>query len=133
MAYQPIGSSSLLLLYLPTSGPLADPVAGEREAQRRGFDPSLRRFFFFGGRRDVFLEVNIGSDSFPLKILLDESVNRGLVAAHLHFKRWHSWSRRVNAGNKNTPSMHHSRRRNVTTSIVGLKKRSLTQNSHPKW
>ena len=32
-----------------------------------------------------------------------------------------SCPRRVNAGNKNTPSMHHLRRRNVTTSVVGLK------------
>ena len=51
--------------------------------------------------------------------------------------------RRVNAGNKNTPCMHHPRRRNVTTSLAGLKrrkqkqkqktKRSHTQKSHPKW
>ena len=34
---------------------------------------------------------------------------------------WRSCPRRVNAGNKNTPSMHHPRRRNVTTSMVGLK------------
>ena len=40
--------------------------------------------------------------------------------------------RRVNAGNINTPSLHHPRRRNVTTSMVGLKKRSHTQISHPK-
>ena len=40
--------------------------------------------------------------------------------------------RRVNAGNKNTPSTHHPRRRNVTTLMVGLKKRSHMQKSHPK-
>ena len=33
---------------------------------------------------------------------------------------------------KNTPSTHHPRRRNVTTLMVGLKKRSHTQKSHPK-
>ena len=33
---------------------------------------------------------------------------------------------------KNTPSMHHPRRWNVTTLMVGLKKRSHTQKSHPK-
>ena len=34
---------------------------------------------------------------------------------------------------KNTPSTHHPRRRNVTTLMVGLKKkRSHTQTSHPK-
>ena len=38
----------------------------------------------------------------------------------------------MNAGNKNTPGTHHPRRRNVTTLMVGLKKRSHTQKSHPK-
>ena len=38
----------------------------------------------------------------------------------------------MNAGNKNTPSTHHPRRRNVTTLMVGLKKRSHTQKSHSK-
>ena len=38
----------------------------------------------------------------------------------------------MNAGNKSTPSTHHPRRRNVTTLMVGLKKRSHTQKSHPK-
>ena len=41
--------------------------------------------------------------------------------AHLHFITCPRW---VNAGNKNTPSMHHPQRRNVTTSIVGFKTRS---------
>ena len=36
-------------------------------------------------------------------------------------KSWRSCRRRVNAGNKNTFSMHHPRRRNVTTSVVGSK------------
>ena len=38
----------------------------------------------------------------------------------------------MNAGNKNTPSTHHPRRRNVTTLMVGLKnghiRKNLTQN-----
>ena len=42
----------------------------------------------------------------------------------------------VNAINKNTPSMHHLWRRNVTTSMVGLKKghicKNLTQNGEPQ-
>ena len=44
-------------------------------------------------------------------------------AFHQHrLKRsWRSCPRRVNAGDKNTPSMHQSRRRIVTTSIVGLR------------
>ena len=43
----------------------------------------------------------------------------------------------VNAGDKNTSSMHHPRRRNVTTSMVGLKKKkghirpNLAQNGEP--
>ena len=36
--------------------------------------------------------------------------------------RTHSCPRRVSAGNKNTPGIHHPRRRNVTTLIVGFKK-----------
>ena len=44
--------------------------------------------------------------------------------------------RQVNASNKNTPSMHHPQRQNVTTPKVGLKKTShihknLTQNVEP--
>ena len=57
------------------------------------------------------------------KTLLDESINRGLVCAYMHsIKRtWHSCPKWVNAGNENTPSIHHPRRRNMTTSMVGLK------------
>ena len=44
--------------------------------------------------------------------------------------------RRVNAGNKNTLSMHHPQRRNVTTSMVGLKsshtRKTLIQNGEPQ-
>ena len=36
-------------------------------------------------------------------------------------RSWHSCPREVNAGNKNTPSMHHALRGNVTTSVVELK------------
>ena len=67
----------------------------------------------------------MGSNSIPPKTPSDESINRGLVCAR-------SCPRRVNAGNKNTPSTHHPRRQNVTTLMVGLKKRSHTQKSHPK-
>ena len=42
--------------------------------------------------------------------------------------REHSCSRWVNASNKNTPSMHHPWRWNVTTSIVGLKKGHICKN-----
>ena len=54
------------------------------------------------------------------------------ISSHGLKRSWRSCPRRVNASNKNTPSMHHPRRRNVTTLTVGLKKRSHTQKSHPK-
>ena len=79
----------------------------------------------------------MGSNSIPQSHLSDESINRGLVCAHMHFiartqKIPTFMSRRVNAGNKNTPSTHHPRRRNVTTLMVGLKnghiRKNLTEN-----
>ena len=51
-------------------------------------------------------------------------------------RSWHSCPTLVNAGDKNTPSMHHSRRWNVTTSMVGMKNgyicKNLTQNGEPQ-
>ena len=38
----------------------------------------------FSGRGDFSLGVNMGSDSIPPKTLSDESINRGLVCAHMH-------------------------------------------------
>ena len=50
-------------------------------------------------------------------------------AFHHTLKRsWHSSPWRVNAGNKNTPSMHHPRRWNVTTSMIGLKNCQICKN-----
>ena len=49
---------------------------------RRGFDPPLGKF---SGRGDFSLGVNTGSNSIPQKTLSDESINRGLVCAHMHF------------------------------------------------
>ena len=54
------------------------------------------------------------------------------ISSHGLKRSWRSCPRRVNASNKNTPSTHHPRRRNVTTLMVGLKKRSHMQKSHPK-
>ena len=48
----------------------------------RGFDPPLGTF---SGRGDFSLRVNMGSSSIPPKTPLDESINRGLVCAHMHF------------------------------------------------
>ena len=39
----------------------------------------------FSGTGDFSLGVNMGSNSIPPKTLLDESINRGLVCAHMHF------------------------------------------------
>ena len=50
--------------------------------QRRGFDPPLGTF---SGRGDFSLGVNMGSNSIPPKTPSDESINRGLVCAHMHF------------------------------------------------
>ena len=76
----------------------------------------------------------MGSNSIPPKTPSDESINRGLVCAHMHFitRTQKILTFSMNAGNKNTPSTHHARRRNMTTLMVGLKKRSHTQKSHPK-
>ena len=37
------------------------------------------------GRGDFSPRVNMGSNSIPPKTLSDESINRGLVCAHMHF------------------------------------------------
>ena len=50
--------------------------------QRRGFDPPLGTF---SGRGDFSLGVNMGSNSILPETLSDESINRGLVCAHVHF------------------------------------------------
>ena len=50
--------------------------------QCRGFDPPLGTF---SGRGNFSLGVNMGSNSIPPKTPSDESINRGLVCAHMHF------------------------------------------------
>ena len=107
--------------------------AWARCPQRHGFDPPLGTF---SGRGDFSLEVSMGSNSIPPKTLSDESINRGLVCAHMHFiartqKILTFMS--LNAGNNNTPSTHHPRRRNVTTLMVGLKNGHIRKNLTQKW
>ena len=93
---------------------------------------------WISGRGDYSLGVNMGSESIPKKNLFRVRVYTEIYSAHIcipwhRLKRsWRSCPRRVNAGNKNTPSMHHPRRRNVATSIAGLINLSHTQKSHPK-
>ena len=58
-----------------------------------------------------------------LNTLLDGSINRGLVCAPMHSipqtQTILTCPRRANVSNKNTPSMHHPQRQNMTTSMVG--------------
>ena len=70
----------------------------------------------------------MGSNSIPPKTPSDESINRGLVCAHMHL-----CPRRVNAGNKNTPSTHPPQRRNVTALMVGLRNGHIRKNLTQKW
>ena len=55
---------------------------------------------------------------------------------HILRRSLHSCPRRVSAGNKNTPCRHNPRRRNVATSMLGLKNghihKNLTQNGEPQ-
>ena len=55
------------------------------------------------------------------------------ISSHGLKRSWHSCPRRVNAGNKNTPSSHHPGRRNVTTLMVGLKNGHIRKNLPQKW
>ena len=50
------------------------------------------------------------------------------ISSHGLKRSWRSCPRRVNASNKNTPSTHHPRRRNVTTLMVGLKNGHIRKN-----
>ena len=94
----------------------------------RGFDPPLGTF---SGRGDFSLGVNMGSNSIPPKNSFGweykpRSSLCTRISSHGLKRSWRSCPRRVNAGNKNTPSTHHSRRRNVTTLMVRLKKKTVT-------
>ena len=48
------------------------------------------------------------------------------ISSHGLKRSWRSCPRRVNTGNKNTPSTHHPWRRNVTTLMVGFFKKTVT-------
>ena len=52
---------------------------------------------------------------------------RTCIPSHRLKRSWHSCPRRVDASNKNIPSMHHPQGQNVTTSMVGLKKKTYTK------
>ena len=92
-------------------------------------------------RGDFFPWSELGFWLHSPQTLLDESINQGLVSAHMHSiaqtqkiltlmsltgEHWQQ---------KRTPSMHHPRRRNVTTCMVGLEnghiRKNLTENGEP--
>ena len=91
------------------------------------------------GRRDFPLGVNMGSDSIPhQKPFLDDSINRGLVYAHMHstaqtqkiliFMSWTGDCRQQ----KHT--QHALSTKTECDTLNGwIKKRSHSQKSHPKW
>ena len=100
--------------------------------QHRGFDPPWSLLV-----EGIFpLESASVLTPFP-KTLSGVSIDRGLVCARMRsFARtqkiltFYPW--RVDAGNKNTPTMNHPRRRAVNTSLVGYppppKKKATTKN-----
>ena len=61
---------------------------------------------------------------------------RTCIPSHGLKRSWYICHGRVNVGNKNTASTHHPWRRNVVTSMVGLKSghisKNLTQNGEPQ-
>ena len=91
------------------------------------------------GRGDFSLRVNMGSDSIPPELFSDESIRWGLVCAHMHsitqtqqiliFMSYmgECWQQ------KNTHSMYHPPRQNMTTSMVGLKNGRIHKNLTQKW
>ena len=54
------------------------------------------------------------------------------IPSHGLKKSWYSCPSQVNAGNKNTPNMHHPWRWNVTTSVVWFKKMVTYTKISPK-
>ena len=109
--------------------------------QRHGFDPPLRRIFPVEGIVALELtwvhELHTPPPPHPPHLRM-RVINRGLVCAHVHSiaRTRTDCPRQVIAGNKNTPSMHHPPRRNVTTSVAGFKNghigKNLTQNGEPQ-
>ena len=107
--------------------------AWARCPQRRGFDPPLGTF---SGRGDFSLGVNMGSNSIPPKTLSDDSINRGLVCAHMHFiartqkiLTFMSWTGECR---QQKHSQHAPSTKTECDYLNGwIKKRSHTLKSHP--
>ena len=77
------------------------------------------------GRGDFSLGVNMGSNSVPPKTPSDESINRGLVCAYMHFI--------VGECRQQKHTQHAPSTKTECDYLHGwIKKRSHTQKSHPK-
>ena len=105
-----------------------------RRPQRRGFDPPLGKF---SCRGDFSLGVNMGSNSIPPKTLLDESINRGLVCAHMHFiartQKILTFMSKTGECRQQKHTQHAPSMKTECDYLNGwIKKRSHTQKSHPK-
>ena len=109
--------------------------------QCRGFNPP-GEIFFFSDKGDFSLGVTWVLTPFLQDSFRWENKTRSSLCTHA-FPCTDSKDpevpcpRQVNAGNKNTPSMHHPQRWNVTSSMIGLKKHShigqnLTQDGEPQ-
>ena len=89
------------------------------------------------GRGDFSLGVNMGSNSIPPKTPSDESINRGLVCAHMHFiartqkiLTFMSWTGECR---QQKHTQHAPSTKTECDYLNGwIKKRSHTQKSHPK-
>ena len=108
--------------------------AWARCPQRRGFDPPLGTF---SGRGDFSLGVNLGSNSIPPKTLSDESINRGLVCAHMHFiartQKILTFMSLTGECRQQKHTQHAPSTKTECDYLNGwIKKRSHTQKSHPK-
>ena len=100
----------------------------------RGFDPPLGTF---SGRGDFPLGVKMGSNSIPPKTPSDESINRGLVCAHMHFiartEKILTFMSETGECRQQKHTQHAPSTKTECDYLNGwIKKRSHAQKSHPK-
>ena len=91
----------------------------------------------FSGRGDFSLGVNMGSNSIPPKTPSDESINRGLVCAYMHFiARTQKILTFMTGECRQQKHTQHAPSTKTECDYLKLngwiKKRSHTQKSHPK-
>ena len=108
--------------------------AWARCPQRRGFDSPLGTISAGG---DFSLGVNMGSNSIPPKTLSGESINRGLVCAHMHFiartQKILTFMSLTGECRQQKHTQHALSTKTECDFLQGwIKKRSHMQKSHPK-